>query len=619
MQTNHADGQIAPTVQDFGDSGPRADQRLQILAGEALLLHSELDRFDRVRWITIFSVPWGMVGKGLHRPAVQHVGAMPLPTTHIITACVGGIGPMSNDRWPNGGACSTTAVPVTPFHTSTLDPRTLFATMDSRVDHSEVRVLTHQEARLIVFGIMLPVFMGSLDNTILASALPTIGRDFGDTHSLPWLITIYLLASTAVVPLYGKISDIHGRGFTLRIALAIYMAGSLLSALAPNMMVLILGRALHGLGGGGLASMGATILGDVASPKERGRYYAYFAVVYTTAGASGPVLGGFLAEYVHWSAIFWLNIPFGIAALIVTSVMLRRLPRHERPHRLDVIGAMLIVTASVSFMLALNLGGRDYPWLSPPVLTLFLIAAGVGMGFVWRLRTAPEPLIPIDILRSPTARRCVVVHAFGWGSIVGLNIFLPMYLQNVAGLSATTAGLSLMALMIALNMSAGTSGYFLGRMVHYKMLPIIGAVVAIGATTALAWWVDRLSLFWFELLLVLIGVGFGPVPGLAQVVLQNTLGRHQLGIAVGTMTFSRNLLATMLVALFGAIVAGSAAAVGTPTPGAIGGMLDADAAMAAEGFRWVFFTVAATLAVALVAILVLEEKPLQSDIVPETK
>jgi MFS family permease len=422
-----------------------------------------------------------------------------------------------------------------------------------------------------------------------------------------------------VVPLYGKISDIHGRRFTLRIAIAIYMAGSLLCALAPNMMVLIVGRALHGLGGGGLASMGAIILGDVSSPKERGRYYAYFAVIYTTAGASGPALGGFLSEYIHWSAIFWLNIPLGLAALLVTNVLLRRLPRHERPHRLDLIGAMLIVTASVAFMLGLNLGGRNYPWLSQPVLLLFMIAVAVGMGFVWRLRTAPEPLIPIDILRNPTARCCVALHSFGWGSIIGLNIFLPMYLQNVVGLSATTAGLSLMVLMIALNTSAGLSGFFLGRMVHYKLVPMLSAVVAIGATIALAWWVDRLSLFWFELLLILIGLGFGPMPGLAQVAMQNTVGRHQLGIAVGTMNFSRNLLATIMVAVFGAIVAGSASVGGAPTPGAFSGTLDADAALAAEAFRRVFFAVALTLTVALIAILLLEEKPLQSDVVPESK
>ena len=168
--------------------------------------------------------------------------------------------------------------------------------MDARTDPAPTTSLSHKEARVIVIGMMLPVFMGSLDNTNLATALPTIGRDLGDAHHLPWLITAYLLAATAVVPLYGKIADIYGRQFTLRIAIAIYMLGSLLCALAPNMLVLILGRALHGLGGGGLASMGAVVLGDVVAPKERGRYYAYFAVVYTTAGALGPALGGFLSE-----------------------------------------------------------------------------------------------------------------------------------------------------------------------------------------------------------------------------------------------------------------------------------------------------------------------------------
>src|SRR5262245_39396303 len=370
--------------------------------------------------------------------------------------------------------------------------------MDARVDSGQVRSLAHPEARLIVIGMMLPVFMGSLDNTILASALPTIGREFGDVHNLPWLITIYLLASTAIVPLYGKVSDIHGRQFALRIAIALYMLGSLVCALAPNMLLLILGRALHGLGGGGLASMGAVVLGDVVAPKERGRYYAYFAVVYTTAGASGPALGGILSDHIHWSAIFWLNIPLGIAAAAVTTWLLRRLPRHERKHRLDVTGAVLIVAASVAFMLALNLGGRSYAWTSPAILALFAIALVIGVSFVWRLHTAPEPLIPIDVLRNKSVLCSVVAHAFGWGSIVGLNIFLPMYLQNVVGLTPTDAGLSLMVIMIALNVSAGLSGYMLGRMVHYKSIPIAGLLVAIAAIAVLAWWVDRVSLLQFE-------------------------------------------------------------------------------------------------------------------------
>jgi MFS family permease len=459
--------------------------------------------------------------------------------------------------------------------------------------------------------------MGSLDNTNLATALPSIGRDLGDSHSLPWLITAYLLAATAVVPLYGKIADIYGRKVTLRIAIIIYMAGSLVCALAPNMLVLILGRALHGLGGGGLSAIGAIVLGDVVAPKERGRYYAYFAVVYTSAGALGPAIGGFFSDHLHWSAIFWFNILLGFTALAVTGVLLRHLPRHERPHKLDVIGAVLIVTASISFMLAINLGGVRFPWTSPPILALFATAAALGLLFVRRLLTAPEPLIPIAILRNREVRFATGAHAFGWASIVGLNIFMPQYLQNVIGLTPTGAGLTLVIFMIALNISAGTAGYVLGRVVHYKMLPIVGLTVAICAILVLAWNVDTLNLIGFEVLLVVIGFGFGSMPSLTQVVVQNSVERHQLGISVGTMTFTRNLLATFMVAVFGAIVAGFA--IKAAAPGELGGALAQDAAMAAEAYRRVFFATAATMAVALISIILIEEKPLQSGVAPETK
>ncbi len=218
---------------------------------------------------------------------------------------------------------------------------------------------------------MLPVFIGAMDNTILATALPTIGRDLNDIRNLPWLITIFLLASTACMPLYGKIADIHGRRLTLCVAIAIHLVGSLICALAPSMAMLIFGRVVQGIGAAGLTSIPVVVLGDVAAPKERGKYSAYFAVTYTTAGACGPALGGFLVRHLHWSAIFWLNIPLDLAALLVTSTLLRRLPRYERPHRLDLIGAILIVAASVSFMLGLNLAGVRYEWTSAPILLLF--------------------------------------------------------------------------------------------------------------------------------------------------------------------------------------------------------------------------------------------------------
>jgi MFS family permease len=421
-------------------------------------------------------------------------------------------------------------------------------------------------------------------------------------HSLPWLITAYLLASTAVIPLYGKIADIHGRRFTLRIAISIYMAGSLLCALAPNIWVLIFARALHGLGGGGLSSMGMVVLGDLVAPKERGKYYGYFVVVYTSAGGLGPALGGFIAEHLHWSAIFWMNIPMGLTALATTTVLLRRLPRYERPHRLDIVGAILIVIASVSFMLALNLGGVRVAWTSWPVIALCLVALAMAALFVFRLLTAPEPLIPIAILTHPIVRFAIAANSLGWGCVIGLNIILPIYLQSVMGLSPTNAGLSLVAFMVAMNTSAGLCGQVLGRVRHYKRLPLTLLLVSIVSVTVLAWRADSMTPGWFQVLVIMIGMGFGPVPSLTTVAMQNVVPRHQLGIAVGTMNFSRNLYSTILIAVFGAIVLGGTSA---------GETISAGPAQAAA-FARVFTVAAVSLSLAFLAIVLLEEKPLQT-------
>ncbi len=472
--------------------------------------------------------------------------------------------------------------------------------MDDKVPPTETG-LTHRETMLVVFGVLLPVFMGSLDNTILAGALPTIGQEFGDVRNLPWLITAYLIANTAVVPLYGKISDIYGRQTTLLIAISCYMLGSLVCALAPNMFVLILGRVLHGIGGGGLTSTGMVVLGDIAAPRDRGKYYGYFSATYTTAGACGPALGGFIAEYLHWSVIFWLNIPLGLIAIALTLTLLRRLPRRERRHSLDFLGAGLVMTASVAFMLGLSLGGVRYAWTDPAILGLFGIAVVVGAGFVVRLLTAPEPLIPLSILSDRVARLAIAFNAFGWGPIVGLNIFLPMYLQTIKGFSATAAGLSVLVLSALLNTSAGITGALLPRLRHYKVLPMFFMAIAIAAVLVLAWYGHSLSFWEFEIVLAVIGIGFGAMPPLASTVLQNSVSIHNFGTAVSTMQFSRNLYCTILISVFGAMVL--VATAGTETVAPV-------VEYSADGFVRLFYAVAGSFAVALIAMALLEEKPL---------
>jgi hypothetical protein len=299
----------------------------------------------------------------------------------------------------------------------------------------------------------------------------------------------------------------------------------------------------------------------------------------------------------------------GLIALGLTSARLRPLPRHERPHSLDVIGAALIVVASVAFMLALTLGGARYPWTSAPILGLFAVSLAVGVLFIICLTKAPEPLIPISILSDPVARCALTLNTFAWAPIVGLNIFMPMYLQSVLGMSATSAGLSLMVIMATLNASAGLTGQLLGRVKHYKRLPGLGLLLAIATLTVMGWRASALTTMEVELLLAVLGVGFGPVAPLAMVALQNTVAVHHLGTAVGTLGFTRNLCATMMVAIFGAIIlAGSSGQTLLPRGAGLGTM-----AIPVEGFSRIFFAAALSMTVSFVALLLMEEKPLRTN------
>ena len=294
-----------------------------------------------------------------------------------------------------------------------------------------------------------------------------------------------------------------------------------------------------------------------------------------------------------------MNIPLGLIAVGLTLTLLRRLPRHEQPHRLDFLGATLIMTASVAFMLALSMGGVRYPWSSPPILALFAITLMIGAGFVARLLTAPEPLIPLAIVADREARLSIMVNTFGWAPIVGLHIFLPIYLQNVVGMAPALAGLSVLMLAVMLNISAGVTGTILPRQKRYKTLPILGLLLAIAALLVLAWRASNMTLWEFEALLFLIGLGFGALPPLSATALQNNVSIHTYGSAVATMQFSRNLFATIVVAVFGVIVLTGA-----------GGDAATASQYSADGFSRIFYVSAACFAVALAAVALIEEKPL---------
>ena len=473
--------------------------------------------------------------------------------------------------------------------------------------------LEHAAVRRIVIGILLAMFLAALDQTIVATALPTIGRALGDPEHLPWVVTAYLLSSTAVTPLYGKLSDIHGRRLILLTGIGTFVLGSLACALAPSMTALILARALQGLGGGGLISLAQTIIADIIAPRERGRYQGYIAGVFVASSVAGPALGGFLAEHLHWSLIFWINLPLGLLAFLMTNRVLLRLPRHERPHRLDLLGAVLMVLATVMLLLALSWGGQRYPWGSAPVVGLILGSAVVAVLFVVRLRTAFEPLLPLEVILNPVVAAGTATACCAMGVLIGLSVYVPIYLQSVLHLSASAAGLAVVALMGGTVVGATISGRYMIHVRHYRRLPVGGLVIATLGVLVLAARPAGLSLTLVETALTAIGLGIGTVLPVTTVAIQNAVEVHQLGTATASMNFFRSLGGAILVAGFGAILLGGIGAdelaalrtsvAGAPAPAELAG-----------AFGWLFLAAALGLAAAVGCLFTMAERPLRSQI-----
>ncbi|MCC5976747.1 MAG: MFS transporter [Salinarimonas sp.] len=478
--------------------------------------------------------------------------------------------------------------------------------------HDQVR-LDEREVRAIIGGIVLAMFLGALDQTIVATALPTIGRELGNAELIPWVITGYLIAATAVTPLYGKFSDIHGRRFALLTAVLVFVIGSIACALAPNMLWLILARALQGLGGGGLISLAQTIVADVVSPRERGKYQAYIAGVFLTASVAGPTIGGVIAQYLHWSVIFWINLPLGALALWMSYTTLARLPRHERPHELDIPGALLMVCATVALLLALSWGGNVHPWASLPVIGLIGISLLVWIAFALRLMSAREPLIPLPLFANQVVRTGVLAAAFGMGTFIGLTIYMPVYYETVWGLNAAQSGFALLPLMLGTVIGATTAGRLMARLDHYKRVPVIGLSVAIAAMLVLAVFVTDLPFWMVASLIGLIAAGNGTLLPVCTVAIQNAVAMHQVGTVTGAMGFFRQLGGALMVAALGAIVLGGLGAGDPDAARALrSGALSADPARFAGAFSWAFGFAALILACALGFLLRMRELPLRS-------
>jgi EmrB/QacA subfamily drug resistance transporter len=474
--------------------------------------------------------------------------------------------------------------------------------------------LTQNEVRGILISLLLAMFLSALDQTIVATALPTIGRQFNDVSNLSWVITAYLLASTAVAPVFGTLSDIYGRRATIIASMSLFIAGSLMCALAPNMPVLIAARALQGLGGGGILPIVQTVISDVVSPRERGQYQAYFSAVWVAAGIGGPILGGLFAEHLHWSMIFWINLPLGIGALAMLLPKMAKIPVFHRKRKVDWSGGLLLMASALAVMLVLTWGGIRFAWLSPSILALAGAATLLGAAFIWHALRTPEPFLPLQLMGGTVVPWAMAAGGLAMGAMIALTVHMPLYYEVVYHLSASESGLALIPIAAISVGGAALAGRAMSRMIHYKRVAILGtgfSALMGAALTAFA----PLPLWLLLVLLSLYSFGLGTVFPVSTVSVQNAVARAQVGTATGAMNFFRALLASFAVAAFTAILlimlGGNVSLTGEHRQV---NAIPADDLIAA--FRYVFAAAAAMLAAAALCVMAMEERPLAGPALP---
>ena len=423
------------------------------------------------------------------------------------------------------------------------------------VDVDPTSALTSRQAFRRVFpGVMVAMFLAAADQTILASALPTIASSFGGLADLSWVVVAYLLTATIGAPLYGHLGDRFGRRRMLLVALAIFTVASLACAFAPTLLTLILARALQGLGGGGLMTLAQSLIGEHVSPRERGRFSGYFATVFALASTSGPVLGAYLTEHVSWRAVFVVNLPLGlIAAVLALRIPLSPMPPRAR-FRPDIVGALLFCVATPTLLYVLTSGGQRLAWTSPQLLGLAVVAALTFAMLGWWERRAADPVIPIRLLRVPSiARSDAVVVCFA-AALFSTILYLPLYLQLGRGLRIGQSGLLLLPITLSMVVTSAIVGLLITRTGRVNIFPQIGLSIATVAFLLLAASVSRATTPVVLALTMLVGVGLGTVMPPTQVTVQFAAGRDALGAATASISLSRSIGGALGVAITGTVL-----------------------------------------------------------------
>ncbi|MBT2390777.1 MFS transporter [Streptomyces sp. ISL-1] len=437
-------------------------------------------------------------------------------------------------------------------------------------------------------ALLLGLLLASLDQTIVSTALPTIVSELGGLNHLSWVVTAYLLASTAATPLWGKLGDQYGRKKLFQTAIVIFLIGSALCGVAQNMPQLIGFRALQGLGGGGLLVLSMAIVGDIVSPRERGKYQGLFGAVFGASSVLGPLLGGFFTEHLTWRWVFYINLPIGVVALLVIAAVLR-IPARRTPHTIDYLGTFLIASVATCLVLVASLGGTTWAWGSPQIIGLAVLGAVLLVVFVYVERRAVEPVLPLKLFRIRTFTLVAVISFVVGFAMFGAITYLPTFLQVVHGISPTLSGVHLLPMVLGMLLTSTLSGQLVSRTGRWKVFPIAGTgITAVGLV--LLHRLDESSSTWeMSAYLFVFGAGLGLVMQVLVIVVQNAVSYEDLGVATSGATFFRSIGAAFGVAIFGTIFTNrledklTEALAGRSVPSGVGaGQLAADPRSIAE-------------------------------------
>ena len=424
---------------------------------------------------------------------------------------------------------------------------------------SETDTAPDQSTRLIIAAVAVMLLLASLDQTIVSTALPTIVADLGGLDHLSWVVTAYLLTSTVVAPLYGKLGDLYGRKIMMQVSVSLFLLGSALAGLSTTMWFLIASRGVQGIGGGGLFVLALTVIADVIPPRDRAKIQGVFGGVFGLSSIAGPLAGGFFVDHLSWHWIFYINLPLGFLSLAIFAVAFK--PRGVRTkHKIDYVGAVLLTAALSGIVLFSSLGGRTFAWDSPFILSMITLAVVAAIGFVMVERRATEPVLPLSLFQFNTFRVFIGIGGLVGAAMFGAITFLPLYLQVAKGVSPTASGMQMMPLMLGILVGSIGSGQYMARTGHYRIMPRIGMAVLTMAFLLLTQLQPDTPTLHLIVVMGLVGVGIGPTMSVGTTAIQNAMPQPMLGVGTAGFTLFRQIGASVGVSMFGALFASRLAA-----------------------------------------------------------